>query len=174
MSAETQKKGLVAFAFGAGKEIGSNQTIAQLAAKVAKKYGIGYCLTQADVPVKDYLRTIQVWFVAEKKGCPPSTLQICRQAVRWAQAQKINEVVLVAARPHFKRCAFDFRLAVQEAKAYDLMLSYIHVCTKKTRWYCKRSTQLRTRSPWLWWPREILLRTIMIISRSFYKKIAGR
>lgn len=163
------KTGIVAFAFGAPAKIRSNASISLIVARKAAELKAPV-FTQQDVQI---IRSgIEVIYVKEKPGDPPPTLRIARIAVRWAREQGIRELWIIAAGPHVWRCERDLKYAVSEVNA----LIKVRVCKeiKQNReidpWYCRDSSQSRTRSFFNWWSREAILRLMPMF---LYKRIAG-
>ena len=142
------KAAVVAFGFGVPHAVASNREIARLAGEWAGKVR-GPVYTQLDVQLP---RGIDFVPTPEDPGHPPPTLRIARNAVRWAQRQGIEDLLVVAARPHLQRARRDVLEAVREQRAeitvYDC---YQDVAgTSVDFWFSPYSRQWRGRW-WIYW-----------------------
>lgn len=164
----TDKTGIIAFAFGTPSNIKANQVIGKISEEQARVLNAPL-LTQSDVPIRQ-LSTV-VKYVDEEKGEPPPTLRIARAAVKWAKQEGMTKLHVVAAKPHLWRALRDMRQSVLELDVDIIVCS----CSKidqysKEFWFCSDSTQIRTRSKKEWNRREHILK---ILPFWFYKIIAG-
>lgn len=162
------KSGIVAFAFGIPDTLRSNELIASVASAKAREIGAPV-FTQ-----KDYVSLpadIETAYVQEEPGKPAPTLRIARQAVVWAQQNHIDQLWVVCAEPHLRRCARDLDIAVTEAGAL-ITIAYCRQIRayRDEDWFCPDSTQERTRSREAWQKRE---RILCLIPAFLYKRIAG-
>jgi len=160
-----EKNGVVAFAFGAPETILSNRRIALIASRAARTFNAPV-YTQVDIKLKP---EIEVEYIEEKPGRPPSTLRIARGAVQWAKKNKFEVLLIVAAAPHLWRCQRDLKYAVLEAKAGIV----VQVCGdefRKDEWYCPNSTWARVRSQEAWQRRERILKLLPMF---IYKVVAS-
>lgn len=166
-----EKIGIVAFAFGTGPYLLSNEHIKDIALKKALEEN-ALIFTQFDSGIES---ASNVTFVTEKEGCPPSTLRMAVEGITWAIEKGITHLYVVAAKPHYRRCLFDLfnEKVIKEIEIEDLdiFLSIVEEISEKKQWYCRESTQARTRSALRWWLREIPLRILMICCYPLYRKI---
>ncbi len=159
-------KGVVAFAFGTPYTTQANREIRNIAARCSAPI-----FTQQDIQFPD-IWNMDVTYCVEKSGEPPPTLRIAREAVQWAVRLGIDEVTVVAARPHLWRAMRDMKMALKESGA-----TYILV-TKSSEvgqhpddsWYSADSTQERARSARAFLPREYTLR---LMPSWLYKMVAS-
>lgn len=151
------KLGIVAFAFGVGKgfdgkEIIPNQRIAGAAMQIAKSTGAPI-YTQSDIPI-DPCFDVR-YAIQEKKDSPPSTLRIVMEALEWARGRKIEEIEVVAAMPHMRRCIRDIELGAKELGLrirvhQNTLVGMYHY----ESWFDQFSTQWWTRTQLGWRIRE--------------------
>lgn len=147
--------GIVIFAFGSPATCDSNimmrDTAMYMASKVHGKLPI---YTQPDISISP--RFFDVTYIKENPGEPSPTLRLARAAIAWAQERKIDQLYILAARPHLWRCQRDLKMAMREVKANIQLLTL----TRRTSyfiWFRKDSTQPRTRSFRNWIVRETIL-----------------
>jgi len=159
-----EKRGIVGFAFGTDSSILSNERIGRIASYEAKLSNSAV-FTQLDVHIE---RGVEIEYITDGVGNPPPTLRIARGAAQWAKRLGVAELKIVAASPHRWRCKRDLEYALREAGVKAKVLA--HIPLGDEGWFCENSTQTRTRSPWRWWPREIILR---LLPMSIYKRVAG-
>lgn len=162
-----EKHGIVAFAFGVPSAIRSNQIIAQIASKKAKDQK-ALVFTQRDVSIGSH---IEVQFVKEVLGSPPSTLFVATEAVKWADKFGLNTLWVAAARPHLWRCMRDLKQAVKESR----LNIHVHICQEiggytDKDWFCPDSTMERTRNKENWIIRERILKLTPFF---LYKALSG-
>ena len=138
---------VLAMAFGTGKAI--NQPIKkQVEEMVALK---GYdVFTQPDLAEILELKAGHL-FLANQYGNHMSTLALIKQFVFMAKVYDWKSVRLIAARQHIWRCARDLRHLAPEmhVQLYPLTVEY---CPDTQPW---------VRSSFLWWAREIVIRSIL-------------
>lgn len=161
-------RGIVAFAFGAPCTIRSNWHIARIASNKVREL-VAPCYTQRDVNIAPIIS----FRILEESGNPPPTLRIARGAVRWAKHPKnrIEEIWVVAAKPHLWRCMRDMRMAVQEAGGGIIVLACGEIeQVSEDEWFCSDSTQERTQSREAWEKRERVLKLMPLF---IYKRIAS-
>lgn len=159
--------GIVAFAFGVPSTIRSNMIIGDIASTMAQQLHAVGVYTQADVNIRG---EIEVCRIEEESNNPPPTLRIARGAVKWAAANKINDIYVVAADPHLWRTMRDMRKAAHEAKIIlNIWPSSRTSHLKDDSWFCSNSTQERTQSRKNWEKREKILR---IMPFWIYKRVA--
>ncbi|MDP2918518.1 MAG: hypothetical protein Q8N68_03390, partial [bacterium] len=125
--------------------------------------------TQSDIII--IRKGIEVVYIKEEPDNPPPTLRIARGAVKWAKEKGITELWIVAARPHSWRAMRDMKEAVRESKIQIA----VYICEKiydvpASEWFCPGNRQLRTRSPWRFWPREAILQLLPFF---IYKRVAN-
>jgi hypothetical protein len=162
-----KKSGVLAQAFGVPSSILSNCLIAETASKKARSLKCPV-FTQADIRVDE---GIGVTYCTEEPGSPPPTLRICRESVRWAQKNGVEEIWIACARPHLWRVMRDLKYAIREVKVEIK----VRVCDEvyhhlEEKWFCPDSTQKRTRSRSEWMKRE---RILMLIPMFIYKRVAA-
>lgn len=158
---------MVAFAFGAPKMILPNQQIGIIASYNAQFFKTSV-YAQKDVPLKN---EITVVYAEEEDNNPPPTLRIARGAVEWAVKNGFGQLLVVAAKPHIKRCIRDLKYAIREAKAKIYVFASAEVEESfEKNWFCPDSTQKRTRSKKDWNKREWILTHMPMF---LYKRIAG-
>ncbi|PIU98252.1 hypothetical protein COS61_02435 [Candidatus Wolfebacteria bacterium CG03_land_8_20_14_0_80_40_12] len=163
---KTGKIGIVAFAFGAPKNILSNLWIAIFAEKWAKRLRTEI-YTQRDVSIEIGFG-IKAEYIAEEPGSPPSTLRMARGAVLWAENRGFNEILVVAANPHVWRCKRDLEYVIRERKAnIKVSICEYNSMTSEYWWYCQDSVQPRTRSRSNWRRREWVLERLPMWAYSF-------
>ncbi len=157
---------VVAFAFGSPAHITPNILIAERALVVSdwgKKFRI---FSQYDVPLQKYSG---IHFL-DSGSSQISTLDLIQRLykeltiVTHAPHNTIT-VKLVAAPPHKSRVIRDLL-----NMGFDVEDASRIWYTKypPSIWYDRSSTQLRTRHPLFWWPREIFLRAL---PWKLYKKL---
>jgi len=93
---------VVAFAFGMLYNILSNRQIAKIATKKAQELNADI-FTQLDILIKADLK---VYYLKDEvySDCSLSTFFLAQEALRYAQKNNYNEIWVVAAQPHLKRC----------------------------------------------------------------------
>ncbi|MFA6365507.1 MAG: hypothetical protein WCW78_03865 [Candidatus Paceibacterota bacterium] len=160
-------KGIVAFAFGTPENISSNQYIARIAAFKAMGFKAPV-YTQSDIRLPS---DIPVTYTEEISGEPPSTLRIARGAVQWAKELGFYELWTVAAKPHLRRCIRDMKRAIRESGASIQVQACEEISIRYSydAWFCKNSTQARTRTKTAWLKREYILRMMPFF---IYKHVA--
>ena len=161
------KIGILAFAFGAPETILSNRRIAHLTAKKAYELGAPV-YTQLDIYVDN---SIEVEFIKEQFGNPPSTLQIARGAVKWAMRKEIKKILIIAAKPHLWRCVRDVTGVIHEVGAQI----EISICKEimqypENDWFCVDSLQRRTQSKRNWERRENIIEFLPFFIYKFIAK----
>lgn len=82
-----------------------------------------------------------------------STIELLEKALPIFQKENINEVCIVAAKPHIWRVIRDAKKILIDINVYTMPIDNI-------RWFQPDSTQIFTRHAWIWWPREIILRLL--------------
>lgn len=157
------KAGVVAFAFGAPSTIRSNRMIAKIALQKARERNAPI-FTQLDVHIYGANRAM------EDDNNPPTILRIAREAIQWAKERGLEELWIVAAKPHLWRAFRDMREALREAGGEIK----IHACREIDEcsgdlWFCISSTQAWTRSKGAWDRREKILKSLPLF---LYKIIA--
>ncbi|OGM97530.1 MAG: hypothetical protein A2735_02240 [Candidatus Yanofskybacteria bacterium RIFCSPHIGHO2_01_FULL_41_21] len=168
-----RKIGIVAFAFGKPSLIRSNRIIAGITAKKAMEDNAPI-FTQEDIQFPEELN-LSVTYIKDKYGKPPSTLQIAKKAVKWAEANFFENLIVVAAGPHMWRCLRDIRrVAREEAGAWYFGAEiYPHpgMCFyKKEDWFCMDSTQPWTATEKEWQKRDW---AIQFMPWWLYKRMAA-
>lgn len=161
--------GIVAFAFGVPYTIKSNILLAEIASKNACEFNAPV-YTQRDIRLMD---GIEVEYIEEDNGNPPSTLQIARGAIQWAKRKRLVRLMIVAAKPHLWRVLRDLNRAVDEDNGVPQIRIYI--CdevsdSSEDYWFCSDSIQKRVRSRDEWNKRERILK---ILPFFIYKRIAS-
>lgn len=154
------KTGIIVFAFGKPSWTKANLCLAAEALNVAYAKGIVnvFCQKDIDIPVDENIITI-VRVVREVDNYDtPTTLAIAQSAFLWAQANALEKVIIVAARPHKWRClrdvtrVFGDQIEVENYNKTDSLTNSV--------WFNKNSRQLYTRRPVYWWARELFIRTL--------------
>ena len=162
------KIGVIAFAFGTPFSISPNVRIACIARKKARELNASI-YTQQDVRL---ITTSPVEYTDEEHNNPPPTLRIARGAIKWAVRNGIQELWVVAAKPHAWRAMRDLRMARREAGAsieINLCLEEIDQYPADS-WFSLDSTQERTRTHQAWRNRELILRYLPFW---IYKRVAS-
>jgi len=156
--------GIVTFAFGEPADSRANGKLAAITTSKAVELE-AHVFTQNDVCPAGLVVTR-----ATQRGDegPPPTLRIAREAMQWVEERGIQNILVVAAKPHLRRCLRDLRKAAREAGVTLTIRSVEGL--EKHRWYDPTSTQKRVRSRLNWWPRELILRAMPF---SLYKGVAG-
>lgn len=164
------KRGIVPFGFGVPSTIRSNQIITQIAMETAIELKAPI-FTQADIQFPSGA-DLQVTYVEEKPGEPPPTLRIAREAVRWAIFERIDELIIVAAGPHMKRCLRDMKEAAKEVGAeWIKIIPHPRIGSySKEVWFCPDSTQPRSQTEKEWRKRERILDFMPFF---IYKRVAS-
>ena len=152
------------FAFGVPETTVPNMALAQYATTKAKANEASV-YTQADIVLLD--ENIEVARVEESPDNPPPTLRIARGAAENARELGVDEIHVLAAKPHLWRALRDQRKAVEEL-GLDIEVKPVHI--PDVGWYDKDSIQKRVRSRLAWWPRELILRFMPF---ALYKRVAG-
>lgn len=158
---------VVAFAFGAflAKDIfqSPNYWMAEQAKTLALRYEIPI-VTQGDVALfLEDDKKIKVFNAQKDIKKYISSLKIAEEAKKMAVEHGWKKVAVIATPQHHRRC-------MRDLKKVGFSCRYFWNMTPAWGWYSSKSTQRWTRSPWLWWPREILLR---LIPWWLYKKITA-
>lgn len=159
------EKGIIVFAFGQPSTISANKHLADFSRSLALSLGIKYVFTQRDIGIDSIINFFIVERVEEDEK-PPSTLFIAQKSLAWAKSHNLEGVVVFAAPQHRWRCLRDIK------KVYfgsNIRIIVPKVPNDHSFWYNRDSTQARTRSWLLWWPREILLRLLPFF---IYKRVA--
>ena len=159
---------IVVFAFGAPAQLWPNRQLAKIAARLAAENHT-HIYRQWDVTVGNSVR-----LTSELPGRPPSTLELARGAMEWASEREVRQVIVVAAKPHIKRCVHDLELAAHELKFHTQVVIALE-CLRAEHdedWFWPSSDQWRTRSPKVWWLRETILRVLWLVP-PLYKRVAG-
>ncbi len=157
---------VVAFAFGAflAKDIfhSPNYWMAEQAKALALRYGIPI-VTQWDIALfLEDDKKIKVFNAQKNPEKSISTLEIAQTAAKLAREHGWKKAIVIATPQHHRRC-------MRDLKKVGFSCRYFWNMTPAWGWYSSKSTQFWTRSPWLWWLREIPLR---LIPWRLYKKIA--
>ena len=145
---------VLAMAFGAGKY--NNQPIKSKVEGMVN--GKGYDIfTQLDLGVLLDLKAGRL-FLANQYGDHISTLALIKQFVFMARVYGWEDVKLIAAKQHIWRVARDLRRLAPDTciQLYPVAVEY------------GPDIQLRVRSPFLWWVREMAIR---LIPWPLYEKI---
>jgi hypothetical protein len=153
------KVGIGAFAFGMGPELPANQTIRRLS-KEASAECDSPIFSQLDV----FFKTEDgVSLIKEKPGKPPTTLQMARAMVKWAEERELSGLIIVVAPMHIQRSLRDIRAAIKER---DLKISarvwpaIDYLSRDLDIWFSLKSKQARTRSISHWRKREAILMSL--------------
>jgi hypothetical protein len=168
MEKNTAREAVVAFAFGVPNTLPSNRLIAEVASKKADALNIPV-YTQWDV--MPLAQGVQVVLTEENYPVRVPTLRIARGAIAWLAQNRISQVWLCAAAPHFARTTRDLHYA---AKLAGWPIT-VEICAGLTdppydSWFCAGSTQPDTRLKWLWMARDAIL---MHMPMWLYARIAG-
>jgi len=154
---------IVVFAFGKFKKCLEfpNWSMAVRATDIAENLKVPI-FTQGDMPVLPTGTTAEIYFAekCEETG-RLSTLEIIQRLKELADGKSWNKVYVVAASPHIKRCVRDLKKF-----GFEVVKEYPHSSLS----YNANSFYWWTRSPFLWWLREIPLR---LLPWRLYKKIAS-
>jgi hypothetical protein len=167
-----KRKGIVVFGFGSPPTIRANRRLVEIASleafwcdeeKISVYSHRDFCFDGEIGMEVDYLE--------EEPGNPPTTLRIARGAIGWAIQKNIGEIIIVAAKPHLWRAMRDLQFAIREAKAE------IEVCAsggidefEEDDWFFSDSEMLRTSSKKAWNRRERILKQMPMF---IYRYIAG-
>ena len=101
--------------------------------------------TQDDVPIETDL-TLTVKRIKQKPGKkPPSTVRIVIEGLAYAKENGFNSIVIVAAKPHLRRCKRDVEQVIKDE---GLNMTYsvpqeIEL-SKNNEWFCKGQTYHRS------------------------------
>lgn len=167
---------ILAFAFGNPHWLKSNKVIAKRAVNLARIFNADI-FTQKDILIDKGVARHYCIMYAENKAIRQeddyqeylSTFDIIERFARCAKKEKWEKVWVVAAPQHIGRCLRDLEKTLKkENLKIEILIDSVDDYDKNT-WYSEESTQWRTRSPLLWWLREIPLR---IMPWRLYKKIA--
>lgn len=170
--------GVVAFAFGMPWDVPANRRIAEAAMRKALEFSAPI-FTQKDMCILRNYRghgdCFDVTRILEGnwRSGPPSTLQMTREATRWAVERGINHILIVAADPHAVRCCRDMRLALAEANEKNIVVELVSFIESdgtlpKEGWFRPNSPQFRMRFRWFWWLPEFMLNHMpVVLYRSF-------
>lgn len=148
------KIGIVAFAFGRPCSLCSNKIISRIASQKARELSSSV-YTQLDIVVES---GIPVEYTEEEKDFPPPTLRIARGATQWAKKEKIDRLLIVAAKPHLWRCVRDLEYALREKGLKIDVATCKEIEQYSSEWFCPDSDQEHTRSKWTWFFREVILK----------------
>ena len=185
------RKVIVAFAFGAGGAIRSNQTLGEELNFLLRNdpdHEIKAVYTQSALGLGvvssisvDGTTSVPIYCIPQPNEYQhPSTLCIARWAVDMAAHEAgggINQLIILAAPPHKPRCMRDILYATKEfqmehggsqlveVKYWQKVASY-----PADHWFCQNSDQPRTRSWFNWWSREWIL---LAMPMWLYAKVAG-
>jgi uncharacterized SAM-binding protein YcdF (DUF218 family) len=153
-----EKVGIIVFAFGAAKfgapkTIRSNLILAEIAVKKSKELKAAI-FTQRDIVISEEMN---VEYIKEKDK-PPSTLKLAQAAVAWAIKNGIEEIIIVAAKPHLSRVLRDMRMAAKEYGArLGIEIAEEIFLYSSNDWFCPESIQLWTGNNVYWNIRENVL-----------------
>ena len=159
---KTEKTVILAFSFGAPKNIRPNRLIAHRATYLSLS-GNTDIFTQKDIPL-DQMNPIFAENVSAKKDYF-STLDVVQSFVNWIIISSIRgekeiwkECIMVAAPQHQWRCCRDLKKTLKE---HGLTMEiFVDDGLEFEDMYDKYSHQSWTRSKWKWWLREIPLRLL--------------
>ncbi|MDZ7798612.1 MAG: hypothetical protein U5L76_03250 [Patescibacteria group bacterium] len=159
------KSGIVAFAFGKPDYLRANRILAQITSKKALEEKDCPIFTQEDIPLQGENFEI----IKNKKGEPPSTLEIAKAAVSWAKRNKINKLIIVSACPHLWRCKRDLSRIIKE-RQMEIEIQIAEEITKipQNFWFCPKSHQKRTQKRFNWLIREAIIKIMPFL---IYRRI---
>jgi len=150
------KSGIVAFPFGAPSTIRSNRRIAEIAAQKSRELEAPI-FTNCDVPLPADVEQ------QRSLGGLSTTLRFAVDTVCWVRRNGIEEIWVVAAKPHLWRCVRDLSLVIKTIQTEIK----VQVCKEieqypNREWFCSDSTQERTSSRYNWQKRELIFRLMPV------------
>ena len=155
---------VVIFSFGS-KGTKGNKLLAVAGAKEAK--GAYVVVTQRDIP---RIESVNSWYYVEDFKLTSgwhSSLWVATSAREICECRKFPRTAIVVAVPmHLKRCSRDLK-----RNGFKVVKTVSPKLTSSNNWYEKESLLPWTRSWWMWWPREIILR---LLPWSVYKWLTLR
>lgn len=165
---------ILAFSFGSPCWLKSNQVIAKKTVILAKILNADI-FTMKDILInKEFAHYHHVEYAeniinngVNKKYL--STLGLIRCFARYAKGKVWEKVWVIAAPQHIGRCLRDLEKTLKKENLRIEILIGNDADYDEEFWYFKDSTQRCTRSPFIWWLREIPLR---LLPWWLYKKIA--
>ncbi len=102
---------------------------------------------------------------------PIPTLRLSRAAVQWAHWHGLDELIIVAAKPHVWRCVRDLKYAAQEVNfKIDIRPSRLIDKVPRDHWFRGDSRQWYTQNQIAWHMRDSILRVMPMF---FYTRIAS-
>ena len=157
--------GIVVFAFGFPTGIVANQRLTEIAKQEISRDSVPV-ITQHEIVLDgaEYVDT------PGPEG-PIPTLRLCRKAVQWAHLRGLDELVIVAAKPHLWRCIRDMKHSVREVNFNIAVYAseLIHDVPPED-WFRGDSKQWYTNNRLAWYLRDTILR---IMPMSIYRRIAS-
>lgn len=152
---------IVAFSFGSPDTLHPNRLIAVAAKSRARDYRLPI-FTQRDIPILDVQPhgDFQIYFAEEFLTDKERERNISTYKVVVALKRCIEEkdkdwrdVLLEAAPPQAPRCKRDL-----EKEGFGVAEDDVFSTTSSSVWFDRASRHLWTKSPYLWRPREAILR----------------
>jgi hypothetical protein len=164
--------GIVTFAFGSPWITDPNMLLGMLTRTLFFYIGGGVPIyTQEDIREHVERQVASLTLASQEPGISPSTLRIARGAACWARKEKLSILHVVAAAPHLKRCVRDLRWALEEEGLSLNLMPHRNIRDYGPEvWFSRESTQLHTRSRFLWTIRESLL---LHLPRALYERIGA-
>lgn len=157
--------GIVVFGFGFPTDIVANQLLTEMA-----KWEMSLDSTPVFTQREIVLDGAEYSDAPGPQG-PMTTLRVCRAAVQWAHLRGLDEIMIIAAKPHLWRCLRDMRYAAREVN-FDIKVyaSDLIENVSSKQWFRGDSEQWCTKSRVVWYLRDSILR---IMPMSIYRRIAS-
>ncbi|MGE4554981.1 MAG: hypothetical protein AB7D02_02550 [Candidatus Paceibacterota bacterium] len=162
-----EKVGIIIFPFGSPSTIPPNRVLGEIGLKKAQELKKALVYTHHDISISKG-GEVDVEYFEEKSNKPSTTLQMAREAVKWAKDHHLTELLVIAAKPHLWRVLRDLSLVIKESEIKIELRTLPEIEEyPEDFWFCSESTQKRTRSKIAWKTREKILR---LIPKILYKK----
>lgn len=161
---------VAAFAFGAPHTVKSNRWIAEFSLRESRRRNQAPIFTQTDIQFPEQIE-VEVKYLSEEPGNPPPTLRIARWVTREAVRRGARRIVVVAAKPHLRRCIRDMEMAIREAGTRIQVVGSEEIqFIQEDDWFDPNGTQPRAASKKTWSRRE---RIVMLLPFFVYKCVAS-
>ena len=142
--------GIVVFAWSL-KRGGANKRLAEYARRLSLITDKSPIFTQREyieLPEK-----FDVSYVTESWQNPAPTLRIAREAILWAKQRRLQQLWVIAARPHIRRCVRDLRFAARDAD-FKITIRVKNTYGTYGSWFSADAGQSHTTSRVVWHLRE--------------------
>ncbi len=174
MTASSERKAVVAFAFGMPFSIPANEAVHDVACGAAHLMN-ATVFTQADCGIMNPHVPNGVLILPQIPSAnpPPPTLRIARFAAQNAKDMGITELYIVAAPPHIWRCMRDMKMAMREVGLKATLSAYGQDILQEEHspsyWFYPEGEQYCTQYRYRWMIRDTIL---YCIPWWLYKRIA--